>query len=115
MRGTIDLNRVASFVRVIDAGSFTAAAKALGLPKSSVSRSVSKLEEELGVRLLQRTTRRLRLTDAGEAFYERARLAIAGLDDASDAAVDMGKEPRGTVRVTAPVDFGTTLLADIVA
>ena len=62
---TIDLNRIATFVRVVEAGSFTGAAARLGVPKSSVSRGVAHLEEELGARLLQRTTRKLMLTDAG--------------------------------------------------
>ncbi|HEX2572634.1 MAG TPA: LysR family transcriptional regulator [Polyangia bacterium] len=109
-----DLNRVAIFVRVAEAGSFTAASATLGLPKSSVSRSVLQLENELGVRLLQRTTRKLALTDAGRAYFERARAALADLEGATAAVAADGTEPRGTVRITAPVDAGTTLLADLV-
>jgi DNA-binding transcriptional LysR family regulator len=112
---TVDLNRIATFVKVVDAGSFTGAAERLGVPKSSVSRGVAHLEEELGTRLLQRTTRSLTLTDAGRAFYERARAHLAALEDTTNEIADMGRDPRGTVRVTAPVDFGTVLLADIVA
>ena len=67
----MDLNRAATFVRVVEAGSFTAAAGALHLPPSSVSRAVAKLEGELGVTLLERTTRKLALTDAGRAYFER--------------------------------------------
>lgn len=115
MDTTIDLNQVALFVRVVETESFTRAAEALGLPKSSVSRAVSRLEEHLGVRLLQRTTRRLNLTDAGRAYFEEAQRALSGLADAASAAVDAGKEPRGVVRVTAPVDIGVILLTDIVA
>lgn len=103
---TIDLSKVAVFVRVVEAESFTAAAQALGLPKSSVSRSVARLEEELGVRLLQRTTRRLSLTEAGSAFYQNVRAALSAVDEAARAAADLGSEPRGTVRLTAPVDLG---------
>jgi DNA-binding transcriptional LysR family regulator len=115
MTAAVDLNRIATFVRVVDEQSFTAAAKTLGLPKSSVSRSVAALEAEVGVRLLVRTTRKLALTDAGRAFYERARDAVAGLEEATAAVADMGREPRGTVRLTAPADLGQQLLPDVVA
>jgi DNA-binding transcriptional LysR family regulator len=110
----MDLNHVAAFVRVVELESFTAAANQLGLPKSSVSRTVARLEEELGVRLLQRTTRKLHLTDAGHAYYERARIALAGLEEAASAATDMSTVPRGVVRVTAPNDLGVLNLAEIV-
>lgn len=105
----MDLNRIAVFVRVVEAGSFTGAAAAVGVRKSSVSRSVAALEAALGIRLLQRTTRKLSLTDAGRAYYERARDALAGLDDAEQAASALGAEPRGLVRFTAPVDLAGDL------
>ncbi|HEY4103651.1 MAG TPA: LysR family transcriptional regulator [Polyangiaceae bacterium] len=108
----MDLNHVSVFVRVVELESFTAAANQLGLPKSSVSRTVSRLEEELGVRLLHRTTRKLHLTDAGHAYYERARVALAGLEEASIAATTMSTLPRGIVRVTAPNDLGVLNLAE---
>jgi DNA-binding transcriptional LysR family regulator len=111
---TIDLNLVAAFVRVIEAGSFTAAAQALGLPKSSVSRRVSALEKELRVRLVQRSTRRLALTEAGRAYFERARAALAGLADAHTAVADMSQEVAGTIRVSAAPD-NTGMLAGLVA
>jgi len=101
----LDLNRIAVFARVVEAGSFTAAAAALGVRKSSVSRSVAALEETLGIRLLQRTTRRLSLTDAGAAYYARARDALAGIEEAQRAASSVGVEARGVVRITAPVDL----------
>lgn len=112
---TIDLNHVAWFVRVVEAESFTRAAEGLGLRKSSLSRAVSRLEEDLGVRLLQRTTRRLSLTDAGRAYFTQARSAMAGLADAASTVSDMGKEPRGVVRVTAPSDIGVILLTEVIA
>lgn len=112
---TVDLNRVATFIRVVDSGSFTSAAAELGLPKSSVSRAVARLEEDLGVRLLQRTTRRLGLTEAGQAFYERSREGLGTLSTAVAEAADSGKEPRGLVRVTAPVDLGVIGLAEAIA
>jgi DNA-binding transcriptional LysR family regulator len=111
----MDLNRVSAFVRVVHDGSFTAAARALGLPKSSVSRSVAQLEQDLGIRLLHRTTRKLHLTDAGAAFYDRVARALSDIDDATIAASDMQAELRGTVRVTAPVDLGVAILGSVVA
>ncbi len=105
----MDLNRIAVFARVVEAGSFTAAAAALGVRKSSVSRSVAALEETLGIRLLQRTTRRLSLTDAGAAYYARARDALAGIEEAQRAASSLGAEARGVVRITAPVDLAGDL------
>ncbi len=111
----VDLNDVAMFVRVADGGGFTAAARALGVPKSTVSRSLARLERVLGVRLVHRTTRALALTDAGRAYYERVRAAVASVAEASADVVDLGKEPRGTIRVTAPTDIGQFLLADVIA
>lgn len=111
----MDLNHVAAFVRVVQDGSFTAAAKALGLPKSSVSRSIAQLEQDLGVRLLHRTTRKLHLTDAGTAFHHRVSRALADIDEASNATADLQRELRGAVRVTAPLDLGVWAVASIVA
>ena len=105
----MDLNRIAVFAQVVEAGSFTAAAAALGVRKSSVSRSVAALEEALGIRLLQRTTRRLSLTDAGAAYYARARDALAGIEEAQRAAASLGAEARGVVRLTAPVNLAGDL------
>src|SRR5262245_20087772 len=115
MKATIDLNKVAVFVRVVETQSFTAAGAALGIPKSSVSRSVAQLEEALGARLLQRTTRKLNLTDAGAAYYERASRALAGIEEATLCVNEMQGTPRGTVRITAPVDLGVSTLGPIVA
>jgi DNA-binding transcriptional LysR family regulator len=110
----VDLNRIEAFVRVVEAGSFTAAAAGLGLRKSSVSRNVAALEADLGIRLLQRTTRSLSLTDAGRAYYDRTRDALAGIEEARQAVSSLGAEPRGVVRVTAPVDL-TRDLATVTA
>jgi DNA-binding transcriptional LysR family regulator len=111
----MDLNLVTAFVSVVDQQSFTSAAKALGLPKSSVSRRVTELEEELGVQLLHRTTRKLALTEAGRAYYEQAEKALTELQSAAESASGMDTEARGIVRVTAPVDIGVLGIADIVA
>ncbi|PTL82690.1 LysR family transcriptional regulator [Vitiosangium sp. GDMCC 1.1324] len=105
----MDLNRVATFLRVVEAGSFTAAATRLQLPTSSVSRSVAKLEEDLGIVLLERTTRKISLTDAGRAYYERAREAVAGLDEATLLAGDAAREPSGVVRLAAPPELSGKL------
>src|SRR4051812_4792683 len=110
----LDLNHVNTFVRVVDAGSFTAAARTLGLPKSSVSRRVSALEGVLRVRLLQRSTRKLVLTEAGRLYFERARAALGGLADASAAVVDMSQEIAGPIRFTASGDK-TGLIAGLLS
>ncbi len=100
-----DLNDLLVFLRVADAGSFTAAARALGLPKSTVSRRVSRLEDRFGVRLLQRTTRKQSLTDAGRTLYDRTAHIMSDLQDAERAVTEFSTLPSGRVRVTAPVEF----------
>jgi DNA-binding transcriptional LysR family regulator len=102
-------------VRVVQAGSFRGAARALGMPKTTVSRRVAELEAQLGVQLLQRTTRTLALTDAGAAFVEEAEGAIARLDAAEAAVTALHAEPRGTLRVTTTIPLGERFLAPIVA
>jgi DNA-binding transcriptional LysR family regulator len=111
----IDLNDLAIFVRVVDGNGFTAAAKALAVPKSSVSRAVSRLEEALGVRLLQRTTRKVTITDAGRALHARVREQVSALTEATTEIADAGKVAQGVIRVTAPADLGVAFLADAVA
>ena len=106
---------MAAFVRVVETQSFTAAAKLLGMPKSSVSRSVSKLEQDLGVALLRRTTRRLSLTEAGTLYLGRAREALQLLSEARNAVVEADEEPRGIVRLTATADPTGRLLAAPIA
>src|SRR5262245_61617158 len=91
--GTIDLNRIHTFVRVVEDGSFTAAARRLGLPKSSVSRNITALERSLGIRLLQRTTRALNLTDAGRTWFQQVRPALASLTDSTASVRALGTEP----------------------
>src|SRR3954462_3527319 len=100
----LDLNQVSAFVRVMESGSFTAAARALGLPKTSVSRRVTALERVLRVRLLQRSTRKLVLTEAGRLYFERARAALGALGDARSAVSDMSQEIAGPIRFTAGGD-----------
>jgi DNA-binding transcriptional LysR family regulator len=101
-----DLNELVSFVRVVDAGSFTGAARMLKLPTSTVSRRVRSLEDRLGARLLQRTTRKLNLTDAGHIYYEGAARVVQAVMDTENAVTEMQSEPQGTLRITAPNDIG---------
>jgi DNA-binding transcriptional LysR family regulator len=111
----LDLNHLATFAKVVHAESFTLAARALGVPKSTVSRRVSALEAALGVRLLRRTTRKLSLTDAGAIYFEKASRALEAIEEASAAVADMEGEPRGIVRLTTPVDLGVEIVADLLA
>jgi len=105
----MDLNRANTFVRVVESGGFTRAAEVMGLPPSSVSRAVAKLEDDLGVTLLERTTRRIALTDAGKAFFERAREALAGLEEANNLALDAAREAYGAVRIAVPPELANKL------
>ena len=110
-----DLNEINVFHSVVKEGSFTRAAAALGLPKSTVSERVSRLEERLGVRLLERTTRSLRLTNAGQAYYERAARIVADIEDADAAATAQAHSPRGLVRVFSPLIVARAFLSAVVA
>jgi DNA-binding transcriptional LysR family regulator len=110
-----DLEEVSAFLRVAETGSFTAAGRRLGLPKSTVSRRVARLEEKLGVQLLHRTTRSLALTEAGAVFHERAARALAGLEEATQAVRETQETPRGHLRITTPFDIAGPVLAPLVA
>jgi DNA-binding transcriptional LysR family regulator len=114
-REEFDLNEMAIFVRVVESGSFTGAAKALGLPKSTVSRKITQLEERLGVRLIQRTTRSLSLTDTGSAYHAHCARILTDIEEANIAVTQMQTTPTGTLRITAPVLFGSTVLSGLVA
>lgn len=108
-----NLADIAVFVQVVDAGSFTAAAGQLNISKAVVSKYVTRLEERLGARLLQRTTRRLTLTEAGEALYAKSAGALAELADAQKDVARLTGAPRGHLRVTAPTYFGSSILAPL--
>lgn len=110
----IDLNDMAVFVRVIEEASFVGAARRLGLPKSTVSRRVADLEARLGVKLLHRTTRMVRATEAGTAYYERCAPLIAAAEEAERAVLRSQEAPSGLLRVTAPMLLGERLLAPVV-
>ncbi len=111
----MDLNRLAVFVAVAQASGVSAAAKKLGLPKSSVSRALASLEAELGVQLVLRTTRQVSLSTAGLALYERVAPQLAALQSTVSELPEREAMPSGLLRVTAPVDFGVMVLADVVA
>jgi DNA-binding transcriptional LysR family regulator len=100
----MDLNEMLVFARVVRGGSFTAAAAALGMPKSTVSRKVSALEERLQSRLLQRTTRKLSLTDVGRTYYDYCARIVGEIEDAERAVSTLQETPRGLLRVTAPIN-----------
>lgn len=101
----MDLNELVIFVRVVQAGSLRAAAAQLGMPKSTVSRKLMALEERLDARLLQRTTRKLGLTDAGRIYYDHGLRIVADLENADQAVRSQQETPRGLLRVTAPLNL----------
>ena len=104
-----DLNDVALFVQVVQAASFSSAARARGVPVSTVSRRIARLESSLGARLLERTTRRLHLTDAGREYFAHAERAIDELGQGNNHLRALDVVPRGRVRITAPVGVGRML------
>jgi DNA-binding transcriptional LysR family regulator len=110
-----DLNAVGCFAKVVELSSFRAAAAALGMPKSTVSRRVADLEDTLGTRLLERTTRRLRLTDAGRAYHQRIGPALDALREAELALEEQSAEPAGRLKLTMTVEGGQTLLGPILS
>jgi DNA-binding transcriptional LysR family regulator len=110
-----NLTDIAVFVRVVVRGSFTLAADDLELSRAAVSKYVSRLEERLGARLLHRTTRRLSLTEAGAALFEASRGAIERIEEAEAAVARLQSEPRGRLRVSAPMSFGILHLGPAIA
>jgi DNA-binding transcriptional LysR family regulator len=109
------LSDVAVFVAVVKSGSFTSAADLLDLSKSQASKCVSRLEATLGARLLHRTTRRLRLTEAGTALYETSHSALEAIDDAQRAVSRLQGAPRGTLKLSASIAFGSVQLPSVVS
>ncbi len=99
----VDLAEILAFTRVVQGGSFTSAAKSLAMPKSTVSRKVSELEARVGARLLQRTTRSVRLTDVGRVYYEHCQRILTEIEEAELAVAQLRSTPRGVLRITAPV------------
>lgn len=109
-----ELAGIRCFVRVAELGSFSAAARDLRLSQPTVSKTVAALEERLGVRLLQRTTRSLALTEEGARYLETCERILAELDELESTLASGGREPRGTLRVTSPREHGELLVAPVV-
>lgn len=99
------------FIAVVDSGSFSASARRLGISQPSVSRQVNALEEHLGVRLIQRTTRRLSLTEAGQIYYEKARQIHADVLDAGQAIAGFKEKPSGVLKIAVPHTWAETTIA----
>lgn len=102
------------FTRVVECHSFTSAALTLSMQKSTVSRRIAQLEERLGVRLLNRTTRKLRLTEVGQAYYERCRQIMQEFAEAEEAIMQLQSEPTGLLRVSSPIEFGQLFLGGVI-
>ncbi len=109
-----DLNDMLYFAEVVDRGGFAAAGRALGLPKSKLSRRVAELEARLGVRLLQRTTRKLSLTQAGELYHRHCVAMREDAEAAEEAVAVVQKEPRGTIRVVCPLTLAHSTIGPLV-
>jgi DNA-binding transcriptional LysR family regulator len=113
--GVMSMDDRSVFFSVVEANGFGAAARRLEMTPASVSRRVKALEQRLGVRLLQRTTRKLSLTDAGERYYREGRLLLHELDSLEQALTASAREPEGELRIVAPMSFGQRRLAPLVA
>lgn len=110
----MDLNEVLVFIKVVQAGSFSQAAKQLGMPNSTVSSKVSSLEKRLGTTLITRTTRRLNITPAGEAYFKKCVNGLEEIKSGEDEIAASQGEPQGLLRITAPVELGSSVLPLIV-
>src|ERR1700676_3465763 len=111
----IDLNELHIFSQVVERKGFAAAARTLNLPKSTVSRKISQLEERLGIRLLQRSTRRLSVTEIGQIYYRHCAAMLAEAEAAQDAIDSVQAEPRGRLRITCPVSLMQSHMSSIVS
>ncbi len=109
MTSTPDLNDYYYFVQSVDHGGFSATGRALGIPKSTLSRRVIALESRLGVRLIERTSRRFELTDVGREFYRHAQAMLIEADAAEEAVARRLAEPRGTIRFTCSIGMARFL------
>jgi DNA-binding transcriptional LysR family regulator len=111
----INLNRLTTFVAVVESGSLTAAAERLGLAKSMVSKHMQLLEQEIGVGLLLRSTRKLSLTEAGRDFYDASRQLLRAAEQAIEQARTGRHSPQGTLRVASPIDYGVLVVAPLLS
>ncbi|GGK06514.1 LysR substrate-binding domain-containing protein [Pseudomonas matsuisoli] len=110
-----DLNDLFYFAKVVESGSFSAAGRVLGIPKSRLSRRLAELEERLGARLLQRTTRTLSLTAIGERYLRHCQAMLAEAEMADEAVASMSSEPRGPLRVSSPTGLAHNYLPEIIS
>lgn len=111
----MELDGIEIFVKVVQAGSFSRAARLLGMPNTTVSAKVARLEKRLGITLIQRTTRKLHITPAGRAYYERCAPALEAIGNAEAEMTLAAPEPAGVLRITAPGDVAHALLPSIVS
>ncbi|WGS51585.1 LysR family transcriptional regulator [Paraburkholderia sp. D15] len=109
------LTSMAVFVKTADTGSFAAAALAFGMSSQMAGKHVSTLEERVGARLINRTTRRQSLTEIGQIFYERCKALLADAEAAESVAHELSSSPSGRLRITAPVTFGASCIAPLIA
>ncbi len=109
----MDINDLLVFARVVQAGSFSGASRSLNMPKSTVSRCVANLEDDLGVTLLYRTTRNLRVTEVGAAYYQQGLRIAAEAAKAESLFMNLQSEPQGILKVTAPTEFGNQFLGRV--
>jgi len=110
-----NLRRLVYFVAVVETGSFTAAAERLGITKAVVSQQVARLEQEFRTSLLVRTTRKVRATEAGQAFYQRCTLILREAEEAFGELAEAVAEPTGTLKLTAPFDYGISVVVPAIA
>src|ERR1700752_3216618 len=115
MDAITDLNDLRLFAEVAERGSYTAAARALGLQTSKLSRRIRALEEELGVRLLNRTSRSLSLTETGRQFHQHCLALVAEARAAKEVIDQTRTQPQGTVRISCPIPLLSSGIADIIA
>lgn len=111
----LHVHQMVLFARVVEAGSFAAAARQLGLTRAAVSKQVASLEERIGAQLLNRTTRSMHLTEIGAAFYERCARIAEEAEEAERAVASLQGAPRGVLRIAAPSTFGRRYVAPLVA
>ncbi|MBS1969786.1 MAG: LysR family transcriptional regulator [Bdellovibrionales bacterium] len=111
---SIDLNQILIFTKVIETGSFTKAAELLKQPKSRISRRLAALEKSLGTQLIYRTTRQLQLTETGKDYYRRCAPLIQDLENANNAMTSHAEEISGTLRITAPEDYGKHIVVPLI-
>jgi DNA-binding transcriptional LysR family regulator len=110
-----DLNNIFYFAKIVEHGGLSAASEVLGVAKSVLSQHLAKLERELGVRLIQRTTRRLQITEVGARYYERCLIILNEVEHAAGVIDDIREVPRGKLRITSPLNFAQVVLAPVLA